>query len=115
MTFACVPLDLRVRERTLVERADLVFAASQALYDMYERYGEHVRLAPSGVEFARFARARTLEPHPLLLHLTAPIAGYFGTLDERIDFEIVRVLAERGGNLVLAGPLARIDPAVLPR
>jgi glycosyltransferase involved in cell wall biosynthesis len=112
---AYVPLEMRVRERALVERADLVFAASQALFDMYERYGEHVRLAPSGVEFAHFSRARTLEPHPLLLHLSRPIAGYAGTIDERIDFEIVRALGESGVNVVVAGPIVRIDPAVLPR
>ncbi len=112
---AYVPLDMRVRERMLVERADLVFAASETLYDMYSRYGEHVRLAPSGVEFASFARARALEPHALLRHVSRPIAGYLGTIDERIDFEVVRALAERMGTVVLAGPIARIDPAVLPR
>jgi glycosyltransferase involved in cell wall biosynthesis len=109
-----VSLDMRVKERALVERADLVLAASRTLYDMYARFGEQVQYAPSGVEFERFAAA-PLEPQQLLRSLTWPIAGYFGTIDERIDFEIVRALAERGGNVVLVGPLARIDPAVLPR
>jgi len=110
---AYVPLEMRVRERALIERADRVFAASQALFDMYERYGEHVRPAPNGVEFAHFSGVS--EPHALVPHLSWPIAGYIGTIDERIDFDIVRALAERGGNVVLAGPIVRIDPAVLPR
>lgn len=115
MALAHVPLDLRVRERALVERADLVFAASLTLYDMFARYGEHVRLYPNGVEFAHFAQAQKLVQHPLLAQLTRPIAGCFGTIDERIDIKILRSLAERGGNVVLVGPIARIDPAVLPR
>ena len=115
MALAYVPLDLRARERLLVERADLVFTASLTLYDMFARYGEHVRLYPNGVEFAHFAQAQKLVKHPLLAHLTWPIAGYFGTIDEWIDIEILRALGERGGNVVLVGPIARIDPAMLPR
>ena len=115
IALAYVPLDLRARERTLVERADLVFTASLTLYDMFARYGEHVRLYPNGVEFAHFAQAQELVKHPLLAQLTRPIAGYFGTLDERIDIEILRALGERDGNVVLVGPIARIEPAVLPR
>jgi len=38
-----------------------------------------------------------------------------GPIDERVDFEIVRRIAEGEGNVVLVGPIERIDPVVLPR
>jgi hypothetical protein len=54
-------------------------------------------------------------PANLLDRLARPIYGYAGPIDGRIDFEIVRRLAEGEGNVVLVGPVENIDPVVLPR
>ena len=51
----------------------------------------------------------------LLAQLARPIFGYAGIVDERIDFETVSRLADGGANVVLVGPIERIDPSVLPR
>lgn len=53
--------------------------------------------------------------HPVLEQLARPIYGYAGVIDERIDFDIVRRLAEGDCNVVLVGPFENIDPIVLPR
>lgn len=53
--------------------------------------------------------------HPALRDLSRPIYGYAGVIDERIDFENVRRLAEGEGNVVFVGPFENIDPVVLPR
>ncbi len=56
------------------------------------------------------SRARSL-----LDQLARPIYGYAGPIDGRIDFDIVRRLAEGEGNVVLVGPVENIDPIVLPQ
>jgi UDP-galactopyranose mutase len=113
--FAFAPPQLRERERALLERAELVFTGGRSLYERRRRLGEKVKLFPSGVEFEHFASARSLPPHPLFAHLAAPVWGYFGAIDERIDLDILEALAGLGGNLVLIGPVVKISPAVLPR
>ena len=48
-------------------------------------------------------------PHPRL--------GYIGVLDERVDFEIVEAMATARPDwqIVMIGPVVKIDPATLPR
>jgi glycosyltransferase involved in cell wall biosynthesis len=113
--FAFAPPDMREREGALLTRADFVFAGGRSLYERRRSLGEKVKLFASGVEFEHFARAQTLTPHPLFAHLAAPVFGYFGAIDERIDLDVLLALAEGGGNLVLIGPIVKIAPAVLPR
>ena len=113
--FAYAPFEIKTREKGLLERADLVFAGGHSLYESRRELGEKVKLYASGVEFEHFARAATLPPHPLAEALTRPVFGYFGVIDERIDFDIVRALSERAASVLMIGPAVKIDPAVLPR
>jgi hypothetical protein len=112
---AYAPLELRTKEKSLLERADLVFAAGPSLYEARRELGAKLKLYRSGVEFEHFAPADTLPPHPLVRELTRPVYGYFGVIDERIDFDVIRVLAEGAASLLMIGPVVKIDPAVLPR
>jgi UDP-galactopyranose mutase len=112
---AYVPLELKSREKNLLERADPVFAGGRSLYDSRRELGSKVKLYPSGVEFEHFAPAATMPPHPLVVHLARPVYGCFGMIDDRVDFDLIRSLAERAASVVLAGPVMKIDPAMLPR
>ncbi len=102
-------------DRALVERADLVFAGGTSLYERRKAAGPKVRCYPSGVEYERFAA--DVAPHPLPAELRSPIFGYVGVIDERIDVDLLVALADAfpAGNVVLVGPIVKIDPAVLPR
>jgi len=91
------------------------FTGGRSLYERRRGEGERVKLYPSGVEFERFAAARSIEPHPLFVALEGPVFGYSGVIDERLDPAIVRELAARECHLVFAGPVVKIDPAILPR
>ena len=46
-----------------------------------------------------------------------PILGYFGTIDERLDYGLILALAEAdpNGSVVMVGPVERVDPERLPR
>jgi glycosyltransferase involved in cell wall biosynthesis len=111
--FDFAPPALRAREAALTARAALVFCGGTSLYDARRNLGAKVVLAPSGVEFEHFARPA--EAHPLFAHLAHPIFGYVGVVDERIDVPAVEALARREAQVALIGPLAKIDPATLPR
>ena len=115
-SFAFAPPGMRERERALLERADLVFCGGPSLYRTRAHHGSKVRCIPSGVEFRRLAAARTAMPVEALAYLPGRIFGYVGVIDERIDYEIVRCLAQApGAHVVMVGPVAKIDPRVLPR
>ena len=114
-SFAFAPPAMRARERDLLERADVVFAGGRSLFEARRERARNVMLAPSGVDVEHFAAARQIAPHPLFAHLPGPVFGYFGVIDERIDIAVLHELAAQACQLVLAGPVAKIDPAHLPR
>ena len=54
-----------------------------------------------------------------LAALPGPILGYYGVVDERLDYDLIAALAddhaETGGSVVLVGPMIKVDPATLPQ
>ncbi len=114
-SFAFAPPAMRARERELLERADVVFAGGRSLFEARRERARSVVLFPSGVDVEHFAAAREVAPHPLFAHLPGPSFGYFGVIDERLDIAVVHELAAQACQLVLVGPVVKIDPAVLPR
>jgi UDP-galactopyranose mutase len=105
-------------ERQLFARADLVFTGGQSLYDAKRNRHPAVLLYPSSVDVDHFARARTLSgdpddqrdiPHPRL--------GFYGVIDERMDVDLLAGVAEMRPDwqIIMVGPIVKIDPATLPR
>jgi UDP-galactopyranose mutase len=90
-----------------------VFCGGPSLFAARRGHGDKVRLYPSGVEFEHFSQS--VEPAPLFRGLASPIFGYAGVIDERIDIPVLEALAACDAQTVLAGPVAKIDPAILPR
>ena len=43
--------------------------------------------------------------------------GFFGVVDERMDYELVAALADanKHGHVVIIGPMTKIDPAAVPQ
>ena len=103
--FAFAPPDMARREADLAERARLIFAGGASLFEARRHLGPKVRLAPSGVEYERFARARSLPRHPLAAPLPRPVCGYVGAIDERIDLDVL---------VALAGPRKRASSWSVP-
>jgi glycosyltransferase involved in cell wall biosynthesis len=113
--FDFAPAGMREREAALLERADLVFAGGPSLYEPRAPFGAKVHCFPSGVEVARFAA--DVWPHPVAGALGRPVLAYVGVIDERLDYELIDALADAfpHGNVVLAGPVVKVDPARLPQ
>jgi len=95
-------------EAELCRKVDVVFATSGALAESKRALHPHVVLAPHGVEHGAFARAveRVAPMPPELAAIRGPRIGFFGTLDDWFDAELVRTLAARrpGWSFVLVGP-----------
>jgi len=116
--FLDAPKLLREREEQLLARADLVFTGGQSLYEAKRTRHLRVYAFPSSVDVAHFRQARDPQPDPPdQMAIPHPRLGFYGVIDERFDIELVRRVAELRPDwqIVLIGPVAKIDPATLPR
>jgi glycosyltransferase involved in cell wall biosynthesis len=116
--FRGAPPQLLEREARLLERADLVFTGGQSLYEAKRERHPSVHAFPSSIEAEHFGMARNGIPHPDDQRtLPRPRLGYFGVIDERIDLDLIAAVAEARPDwqIVMVGPVVKIDPATLPR
>jgi glycosyltransferase involved in cell wall biosynthesis len=103
---------LQRAEGELCREANLILAASQALYRRLAPTG-HCEYFPHGVDFAHFASVGELpDSEPALAQLPRPRIGFFGLIYEKLDFALLTGIAERfrEGSLVLIGPHAYSPP-----
>lgn len=119
--FRGAPPALVEREAQLLQRADLVFTGGQSLYEAKRERHPDVHAFPSSIEVEHFGRARRKasgEPDPGdQAAIPRPRLGYFGVIDERIDLDLLAAVAEARPDwqIVMVGPVVKIDPATLPR
>ncbi len=122
--FKFAPPQLLERERALLEAADVVLTGGPSLYETRKHLHPNIHCLPSAVDAAHFAphnldgtssESRLAdEMHRSLPH---PRLGFFGVIDERLDLALVERLADLRPEwqLVMAGPVVKIDPGTLPR
>jgi UDP-galactopyranose mutase len=110
--------ELPLLERALMARADVVFTGGQSLYDAKKHQHPNIHPVPSSVDVPHFATARGMaDDRPDQCHLARPRLGFFGVLDERFDIALLAAVADSrpGWQLVMIGPIVKIDPSDLPR
>jgi UDP-galactopyranose mutase len=109
---------LPLLERELMRHADVVFTGGHSLYEAKRALHDNIHPFPSSVDREHFAPARSfVEPEPDdQVGLPRPRLGYYGVLDERIDFPLVAALADArpDWSIVMVGPLAKIRWDELP-
>jgi glycosyltransferase involved in cell wall biosynthesis len=118
--FHGAPPELRARERRLLGRADLVFTGGQSLYEAKRHYHPRVHAFPSSVDAAHFERARApvrTEPPDQRRLPRGPRLGFAGVVDERMDRDLLALVADAdpAWQVVVIGPVVKIDPRSLPR
>lgn len=109
---------LLTMENELFARADLVFTGGMSLYEAKRNRHRNVHGFPSSIDFSHFSKARSGRSDPSdQAIIRSPRVGFFGVIDERMDLDLVAAVAERRLDLsiVMIGPVAKIDPASLPR
>jgi UDP-galactopyranose mutase len=116
--FRGAPPALLQREAELFQRADVVFTGGHSLYEAKRTHHANVHAFPSSVDVAHFARAREAPDDPAdQAGIGRPRIGHYAVLDERLDRELVAAIADARPDwqLVLVGPVVKIDPTELPR
>jgi glycosyltransferase involved in cell wall biosynthesis len=117
-SFKNPPKQLLQRESALLNLADLVFAGGPSLYEAKKNRHPNVHCFSSSVDVVHFQQALDRERvHPQQEAIPHPRLGFYGVLDERFDPELVGEVADAHPEwqIVLAGPVIKIDPARLPR
>ena len=113
--FLGAPPEMLPREAELMRTADVVFTGGTSLYRAKRDRHPNVHCFPSSVDAAHFRHPRP-EPADQAV-LPRPRLGFYGVIDERMDLPILDALARTHPEwqIVLVGPVVKIDPAVLPR
>ena len=110
---------IRLLEADLLARADVVFTGGHSLFESKRGAHDNIHAFPSSVDVAHFAKARqetTSEPDDQA-GIPRPRLGFYGVIDERMDLALIEALATArpDWHLVILGPVAKLDPAQLPR
>jgi glycosyltransferase involved in cell wall biosynthesis len=121
--FKNAPRQMRQRETALLKDADLVLTGGPRLYQAKRDSNPNVVCLPSAVDANHYAAARAtsdlaaMERAGALQPNAGPRLGFFGVIDERLDLGLVARLADAdpAWQIVMVGPVVKIDPAALPR
>lgn len=117
--FAGAHPELAGRETQLLARADLVFAGGRSLYEGKKDRHPRVFFLASSVDTAHFGKARQGPPEPQdQRDIPRPRLGFFGVLDERIDWLLLGAVADLKPDWqwIMVGPVSgKIEESVMPR
>lgn len=111
--FRGAPPQIRTRERKLLATADVVFAGGRKLWLSKKLLNENCHFYGCGVDVTHFGKAReaaTKIPDDIAA-LRKPVLGYFGVIDERMDYDLLVKLADSNPNwsIAMVGPTLKVD------
>lgn len=116
--FKGAPPELVKRERELLAVADVVFAGGPKMWAAKREHNSNCFSYGCGVDVKHFGKARkATTPLPFdVAQLRGKVLGYFGVVDERMDYELVAALADHdpGWHVVIVGPTAKVDRKDFP-
>jgi glycosyltransferase involved in cell wall biosynthesis len=132
--FRCAPPEIVGREAELLKRADVVFTGGRKLFEAKSEHNDNSHFYGCGVDCEHFGKARAKEtkvPEDLVAISTGqaspvaarpalpgrPVLGYFGVVDERMDYELIAALADanRDWSVVMIGPTMKVEESALPK
>lgn len=117
--FKGAPPELVKRERQLLAVADVVFAGGPKIQRAKSAHHPNCHTFGCGVDAQHFGIARNgsaVTPQDIA-HLQGPVLGFFGVVDERMDYELLSRIAdaEPSWHLVMVGPRTKVEESTLPR
>jgi UDP-galactopyranose mutase len=116
--FKFAPQELKDLEMLLLRKSDVVFTGGYSLYEAKKTQHQNMHPFPSSIDYDHFAQARNgvAEPADQAI-ISGRRFGFYGVIDERMDLELLDVVAERrpDWSIILVGPVVKISEAELPR
>ena len=116
--FTGAPRALVDNENRLMEYADIVFAGGYELSLKKKKRHHNVHFFGCGVDVEHFGLARdpSTPVPPDIDFMNRPILGWFGVVDERVDYAMVGEMARLRPNwsFAMVGPVVKVDPNLLP-
>jgi glycosyltransferase involved in cell wall biosynthesis len=100
------------RQDRVLKKADIVFTGGRSLHSTIEGKHKNLYCFPSGIDFDHFSKGATQGDLPKdLADIPEPRLGYFGAVDERIDWNLIQHLCRerRNWHIVFLGPLVLMD------
>jgi glycosyltransferase involved in cell wall biosynthesis len=117
--FAGAAPELVDREKELTELADVIFCGGRKMRDKRLPTNPNTHFYGTGVDCRHFGKAMDplLPIHHEIAGLPGPVLGYFGVIDERIDYKLIERLADEdpSWSIAMIGPVTKVDPASLPQ
>ncbi|MDX2186455.1 MAG: glycosyltransferase [Opitutaceae bacterium] len=111
--------ELVPRDRALVQRADVVFCGGRRMAEKRKPLNSNTHFIGTGVDCEHFGKARdaSFPIDPAVAALKGPVLGYFGVIDERIDYLLLAALADANPNwsIAMVGPTIKVDPNDFPK
>jgi beta-glucosidase/6-phospho-beta-glucosidase/beta-galactosidase/glycosyltransferase involved in cell wall biosynthesis len=116
--FSGAPPQLVANEARLIDHADVVFTGGYELWLKKRQQHGNVHFFGCGVEFDHFSKAMTDETTipPDIDFMNRPILGWFGVVDERVDYAMVGEMSRMrpDWSFAMVGPVVKVDPNLLP-
>ena len=116
--FKNAPPMLRSHEQELMTLADIVFTGGHNLYRAKKALHHNIHPFPSSIDKKHFGQARFVTEIPPDQQIVKGIKlGFFGVIDERFDISLIAEVADKrpDWNIILIGPVVKVDPATLPQ
>jgi teichuronic acid biosynthesis glycosyltransferase TuaH len=98
-------------EQKIVKESHLIICTSKQLRDEKMRLNKNTFFIPNAADVNHSSKA--LQPglavHQYLEHIKKPIVGYFGNIERRMDYNLLKNVTEanRNVNFVFSGPVSK--------
>jgi glycosyltransferase involved in cell wall biosynthesis len=109
---------VRAMDEDMARKADVVFVSAETLLERKLAVNKHTYFSPHGVDVELFGLAQDeqIAIPADTAHLPGPVVGFFGLIEEWVDFELIDYLAEQRPHwtFLFIGRVA-VPDAKLPR
>jgi len=99
------------KEVELLKRADIVFTTSKLLYENKRKHNGNTHYLPNAADINYYRRLQSpkIRENLIMEKIKKPIIGYFGTIHNRTDIELLAYAAQKrpDWSFVLIGPLEK--------
>lgn len=118
------PSIVKDRETELIRIADIVIAEGPSLTRANIEARPDILSLPSGVDAVHYSPTRVSEAEAaarkvdsLQHHIPHPRLGYFGTINDRIDIDLITEITSTDPrwHVVMVGPFEGLDPSDIPQ